>query len=77
MTKTVVKSRVDSDGVLRLAVPLGEAEKEREVTVTIEEAKPKPFDQKAWHEFIEATAGKWQGEFERLPEPPLEEREPF
>ena len=46
MTKMVVKSRVGSDGVLRLSVPLGHGEKDREVTVTIEESCPVRLMQK-------------------------------
>lgn len=75
MTKTVVKSRVGSDGILHLSVPLGASRKDREVTITIEEVPSRTFDGVAWREFIEATAGKWQGEFE-LPSLGLpEERE--
>ncbi len=77
MTKTIVKSRVDSDGILRLSVPLGDAGKDRDVTVTIEETPAKPFDQKAWHGFLASIEGKWQGEFERPPQMLPEEREEF
>jgi hypothetical protein len=77
MTKTIVKSRVSSDGILRLAVPLGTTEKDREVTVTIEEADARPFDRQAWHQFLASIEGKWEGEFERPPQEPPEEREAF
>jgi hypothetical protein len=40
MNRIVVHSRVGADGVLQLAVPLGVAEADREVEVTIEPAAP-------------------------------------
>ena len=36
MNPMIVRSRVDADGVLRVAVPVGPAEADREMQVTIE-----------------------------------------
>jgi hypothetical protein len=77
MTKTTVKSRVGSDGILQLSVPLGVSEKNRDVMVTIEEASAKPLDQRTWHDFLASIEGKWQGEFERPPQGKFELREEF
>ncbi len=82
MNRLTLISKVDPDGILRMAVPLGVADAEREVQVTIE---PKPADQrwsgedqKAYAEWLEKNIiGKWQGEFERMPQGDFEERDPF
>jgi len=36
MTRVVVKSRVGSDGILQLHLPIGQAEADQEVQVTVE-----------------------------------------
>jgi hypothetical protein len=77
MTKVIFKSRVGSDGVLRLSVPLGAVEMGREVTVTIENASADSFDRQTWQEFLASIEGKWQGEFERPPQLEAEQREAF
>jgi hypothetical protein len=40
MTRVIVHSKVDPDGILRLAVPLGSGEADREMQVTIESSAP-------------------------------------
>lgn len=65
MTRIVVKSKVGADGVLQLNVPVGAAEANREVQVTIEPAPPQPKANQEYLDFLERTAGAWQGEFER------------
>jgi hypothetical protein len=82
MTRLVLTSKVDSDGILRMTVPVGAAEADREVQVTIE-ATPKagkPWtaeDQRKYLEWLDSVAGQWQGEFERMPQGELEERDPL
>lgn len=75
MKRVTLQSRISADGVLRLDVPLGAADAERDVQITIE---PLADDQAArddWAAFIRSTAGAWQGEFERSPAGELETRD--
>lgn len=74
MNRMVVHSRIGTDGVLHLAVPVGEADADREVTVTIEPASPLTMTQDEWQAFVLSTAGSVtdptfqrhsQGEYER------------
>ena len=65
MNRIVLHSRVGTDGVLQLTVPIGVAEADREVEVTIEPAAPSTMTQEEWHKFILETAGAWQGDLER------------
>lgn len=77
MTPIVITSRINADGILHLDVPVGVAEADKEVRVTVEplpNAMPSPED---WRQFILSTAGKWQGEFERPDQGTVEEREPL
>jgi hypothetical protein len=60
MNAIVVKSKVGPDGVLRVTVPVGEAEANREVQVTIAPATaaaPPSMTPEAWRDFVRATAG--------------------
>ena len=77
MNPVIVKSRIDADGVLRVTVPLSPADANREVEVTVKPIGPPPMTQEEWHQIIKATAGKWQGEFERPEQGDYEEREPL
>jgi hypothetical protein len=64
MTRMTLSARVGADGVLHL--PLGEAEANREVRVTIEPASsPSLQPSQDYLAFLNATAGAWQGDFER------------
>lgn len=74
MTRMVMTAKVGPDGVLHLALPATAAD--QEVQVTVEPVSPKKaMTQEEWRAAIMATAGRWQGDFER-PEPgKLEERE--
>jgi len=77
MTRIVVNSKVGPDGVLHLTLPLGAAEADQDVRVTVEPvARPSPTAEE-WRRAVLATAGRWQGEFERPPQGELEEREPL
>lgn len=58
MTRMELKSRIGPDGILNLNVPVGLAEANKEVIVTVESitTAPKP-DQESWRKAVEATAG--------------------
>lgn len=76
MNRTILNARVGSDGVLH--VPLGEAEANREVKVTIEPAAPKKaLTQAEYAAWVESMAGSWQGDFQRPPQGEFEERDPL
>jgi hypothetical protein len=75
MNRVVIKSKVDSNGVLQLTLPLGLPDAGREVQITIEPAGPPAMSQEEWRRAILATSGKWQGDFERPEQGELEERE--
>lgn len=57
MNRMTIRSRVDADGVLRVSVPVGAAEGNREVEVTIEPLQESEMSQTEWAEFIQSTAG--------------------
>ena len=60
MNRIVVHSRVGTDGVLRLNVPIGAAAADDEVEVTIERAGSKQqtvAEQEEWRQFVLSTAG--------------------
>jgi len=76
MTRIVLKSKVGADGVLQLNVPVGPAEANREVQVTIE-SEPAAMSQEEWRQWVEKMAGSItdptfhrheQGEYERREE---------
>jgi hypothetical protein len=54
-----IQSRVGKDGVLSLEVPLGSAEANTDVIVTIRPTEPAstPPPVEAWHEFVQHTYG--------------------
>lgn len=57
MNRMIIRSRVDSDGVLRVNVPVGAAEADREMQVTIEPLVRPATTQQEWEEFVASTAG--------------------
>jgi hypothetical protein len=65
MNRTIVNARIDPDGVLRISVPLGVVEANREVRITIEPTSSDQMTQEEWQNFITSMTGSWQGEFER------------
>jgi hypothetical protein len=81
MYRTIVRSKVDADGVLHLDVTLGAVEANREVQITIEPATPpgtQPMTQKEWEEFIRRTAGAiTDPTFRRHAQGEYEQREAF
>ncbi len=79
MNRMVVHSRVGADGILHITVPIGKADADREVQVTIDPIGPTPMTQEEWRKFVLATAGSItdpsfvrheQGEYERREELP-------
>jgi len=77
MDRIVIHSRVGADGVLRLNVPIGAADADGEVEVTIEAAGPKPrtcAEQEEWRQFLLSTAGAWQGDLGRPEQGDYEQR---
>ena len=59
MTSIEFKARVGADGVLALKVPVGLAEADREVCVTVRLADQgaAPPDHDSWKRFVDETAG--------------------
>ena len=79
MNRLVVKSKVGSDGVLHLALPLGVEEADKEVQITVDLATPeKEMTPEEWEPWVDATAGSiTDPTFIRHPQPKLEERDFF
>jgi hypothetical protein len=77
--KYVLTKQVDADGVLRLALELGEADANKVVRViveTVEAASDQaPLSDEEWSKRVENLAGKWLGDFERPPQGEFEKRE--
>ena len=78
MTRIEIKSKVGPDGVLKVALPVGMAEANREVKITVESlessAERPAMGPEEWRQFVEETAGSIpdptfqrheQGEFEQ------------
>jgi hypothetical protein len=78
MTPTTITSRSGDDGVLSVVLPLGPAEANREFRITVEPVLPRTSKSgEEWSAWVDSHAGKWQGEFERMPQGDYEEREPL
>jgi hypothetical protein len=77
MNRITVKSRIDSHGVLHLDVPIGSADADREVQITIEPTMPAQMSPEEWRRRVLETAGKWQGDFQRPEQGEFEKREPL
>jgi hypothetical protein len=76
MSRITLSARVGADGVLH--VPLGEEEANRVVRVTIESETPRAAESRQEYlDFLQATAGAWQGEFERPERGEYEVRDPM
>ena len=76
MNRIVMTSKVSRDGILHLSLPVGLAEADREVQVTVESFPlRKPMTQEEWSAWVESMAGTWEGDFERPPQGDYEERE--
>jgi hypothetical protein len=78
MNRIAVEQRVNDQGVLQFTLALGANEAGRQVWVTVEPIESKQeMTPDEWRAGILATAGGWQGEFERPPQGELEQREPL
>ena len=67
-----------ADGVVRLAIPVGEAGGEYDVVVTPTAPPLKTPAELAWHEFLDKTYGSIDDDtFVRPPQPVLEHRLPL
>jgi hypothetical protein len=76
MNRVTIRSRVDSEGVVHVDVPVGLAEADREVLVTIEAIAHSPMSPEEWRTFIDSTAGSIADPtFVRPPQGDYEERE--
>jgi hypothetical protein len=65
MNRIVLKSKVSSDGVLHLTVPLRLEDAEKEVNVIVERIGAKrAMPQEEWQAWVDSMAGAWQGGFE-------------
>ncbi len=78
MSPIVLTSKVGSDGVLQLTLPLGAAEANQEVNITVEPLRP-TLSQEEWRKRVLSTAGSIpdptfirhdQGEYEERTELP-------
>ena len=78
MSPIVPTSKVGSDGVLQLTLPLGAAEANQEVNITVEPLRP-TMSQEEWRKRVLSTAGSIpdptfvrhdQGEYEERTELP-------
>ena len=77
MTRLIVRSRVGSDGVLRVAIPVGPSEADAEMQLTVESVAKPPQSQLEYEALIDSLAGAWQGDFERPEQGKPEDREPL
>jgi hypothetical protein len=77
MNRLIIRSRVDADGMLRLNVPVGAADADREMQVTVEPIASTVEERAKYAAWLESIAGKWQGDFERMPQGDFEERDPL
>jgi hypothetical protein len=73
MTRMTLSTRVGSDGVLH--VPLGSAAADCAVKVTIEPVLPTAEEQSKYSDWLDSIAGKWQGDFDRMPQVEFERRD--
>lgn len=76
MNRISMKSKVSSDGVLHLALPVGLEQANREVQITVDPITSIiPMTKQAWHAWVDSMAGSWHGDFERPTQGEYEERE--
>jgi hypothetical protein len=77
VNRIVVKSKVDINGILQFSLPVGSANADQEVQITVEPVGGAALSSDQWRQQILETAGKWQGEFERPTQGAYEQREPL
>ncbi len=77
MDRIVVNSRVGSDGILQVTLPVGAAAADQEVKIIVEPIVSTEQSTDEWQRCILDTAGKWQGELERPDQGEYEQRDPL
>ena len=77
MTRMVVESKVDENGVLKLSVPIGASDANQPVRVTIESVPESTKPKSDWAARVDALAGSWEGDFEYPADLPFETRDPL
>jgi hypothetical protein len=77
MNRIVIKSKIDSQGVLQLTLPVGPADAGQEVQITVDPVQPTAVSPDEWRRAILETAGQWQGDFERPEQGEYEQRAPL
>jgi hypothetical protein len=77
VNRIVLKSKVGSDGILHLVLPVGVEQADKEVQVTVEPVPSAAMSQEQWGAWVQSMAGRWQGDFERPPQGEYEERAPL
>lgn len=77
MNQMVLKSRIGSDGVLRVTLPIGQANANSEVRVIIEPISKRTPSQAEWERWVDSISGSWEGDLQRPPQGDFEAREPF
>lgn len=75
MNRISVRSRVDADGMLRVVVPVGSKDADREVQITIEPAPDAMMERVDYVAWLHSVVGQWRGEFEEMPQGDFETRE--
>jgi hypothetical protein len=75
MDRMTVKSRVGSNGILQLALPVGLADADREVQITVEPVDRPALSLDEWRRCVMETAGKWEGDLVRPEQGEYEQRE--
>lgn len=77
MHRLVVQSRVGSDGVLHIDIPMGKEVADEDVQITIDPVHKTsaPMTQEEWRQFVMETAGSWQGDLVRLEPLEYEQRD--
>ena len=75
MNRITLRSRVGADGVLRLAVPVGAAEADHAMQVTIQSVPNEEAASSDYAHWLDSISGQWQGDFKRLPIADFEQRE--
>jgi len=77
MSRIVLRSQVGLDGMLRIVVPIGSAEADRPMQVTIEPIPTEAVSTPRYTDWLDRIAGRWQGEFERISAGDFEQRDSF
>lgn len=78
MKSIVMKSKVSADGILHLEVPVGLAQADTEVQVTVEAVSTKKsMTEQEWGIWVDSMAGSWHGDFKRPAQGEFETREPL